>query len=113
MKYLIIYLLELLVLFIIFLINKKRKVLGLNKALQYIDKKYDINMNENRVNKLSFILVLVNSVIIGIPSCIALTNINYWLLLAISLIWFIISILVFYNLIGIILKKKWEDKNGI
>ncbi len=101
--------------FIIFIINylinyvhmKKNDALISNKALLYIQKKYKLKLNDKRINLLSKILIVDNTLIISIAlELIIRLNINYLVLAVISICLFIILILVSYNLIGYILKKK-------
>ena len=100
--------------FIIFIINylinyvhmKKNDALISNKALLYIQKKYKLKLNDKRINLLSKILIVDNTLIISIAlELIIRLNINYLVLAVISSCLFIILILVSYNLIGYILKK--------
>jgi hypothetical protein len=112
MEYILEYFLILIVLFLIiyifdFTIKSKNNSLGLQKSFQYIVRKYNLSMNKNRTRLLSKIICFVNAFIISIPvTIILLVDINYFLSLVISFISFIILILVFYNITGIILKKK-------
>lgn len=86
---------------------KKNDALISNKALLYIQKKYKLKLNDKRINLLSKILIVDNTLIISIAlELIIRLNINYLVLAVISICLFIILILVSYNLIGYILKKK-------
>ena len=86
---------------------KKNDALISNKALLYIQKKYKLKLNDKRINLLSKILIVDNTLIISIAlELIIRLNINYLVLAVISICLFIILILVSYNLRGYILKKK-------
>lgn len=92
--------------FIYYLIQKKKDILGLNKSYIYIVKKYKLSMNKNSTLTLSRILVFINAFIISIPMYIGLFfKINYFLLLIIAFIIFILLMLIIYNILGYILKK--------
>lgn len=101
--------------FLVFLVNylinyvhkKKNDDLLSNRALSFIIKKYKIKLNDKKINILSKIIVVVNTLIITIPvEMIIRFEFNYFIVIAISFISFIVLILVSYNLIGYILKKK-------
>lgn len=101
--------------FIVFIINylinyvymKKNDALISNKALLFIQKKYKLKLNDKRINILSKMLIIINTIIISISIEIILrVNINYFLLLLIVFILFIVLMLLSYNLLGYVLKKK-------
>lgn len=101
--------------FIVFIINylinyvhmKKNDALISNKALLFIQKKYKLKLDDKKINLLSKIIIVVNTLIISIAIELILRwNTNYFILAAISFVLFIVLILVSYNLIGYILKKK-------
>lgn len=85
----------------------KRETLGTNRAFRVLVKKYDLKMNKERVKYLSKLLVLVNTFIIAIPVTLFLyVDMNYFLILLISFVIFMILLLTSYKLIGVMLKKK-------
>lgn len=101
--------------FIVFIINylinyvhmKKNDALISNKALLFIQKKYKLKLDDKKINLLSKIIIVVNTLIISVAIELILRwNTNYFILVATSFVLFIILILVSYNLIGYILKKK-------
>ncbi len=101
--------------FIVFIINylinyvhmKKNDALISNKALLFIQKKYKLKLDDKKINLLSKIIIVVNTLIISIAIELILRwNTNYFILAAISFVLFIVLILISYNLIGYILKKK-------
>lgn len=90
-----------------FTIKHKNNSLGTQRSFQFIVKKYDLNMNKQRVRLLSKIICFVNAFIISIPiTIIMVLDIDYYISLFISFVLFIILILVCYNILGSILKKK-------
>lgn len=112
MEYIFSYLIILMVLFLAiyifdFTIKYKNNSLGTQRSFQFIVKKYDLNMNKQRVRLLSKIICFVNAFIISIPiTIIMVLDIDYYISLFISFVLFIILILVCYNILGSILKKK-------
>ncbi|MBO5475296.1 MAG: hypothetical protein J5982_02180 [Bacilli bacterium] len=112
MEYIFSYLIILMVLFLAiyifdFAIKHKNNSLGTQKSFQYIVRKYDLKMNKERVRLLSKIICFVNAFIISIPiAVIIILDIDYYVSLFISFALFIVLILVCYNIIGSILKKK-------
>lgn len=112
MEYIFSYLIILMVLFLAiyifdFAIKNKNNSLGTQHSFQYIVKKYNLNMNKQRVRLLSKIICFVNAFIISIPiTIIIILDIDYYISLFISFALFIILILVCYNILGSILKKK-------
>ena len=112
--------------FIVFIINylinyvhmKKNDALISNKALLFIQKKYKLKLDDKKIDALSKIIIIDNTLIISIAIELILRwNINYFVLafvsfvlfivlIIISFILFIILILISYNLLGYILKKK-------
>lgn len=112
MEYIFSYLIILMVLFMAiyifdFTIKHKNNSLGTQRSFQFIVKKYDLNMNKQRVRLLSKIICFVNAFIISIPiTIIMVLDIDYYISLFISFVLFIILILVCYNILGSILKKK-------
>ena len=112
MEYILSYLLILMVLFLAiyifdFAIKSKNNTLGMQRSFQFIVKKYDLNMNKQRVRLLSKIICFVNAFIISIPiAIIIIWNIDYYISLIVSFVLFIVLILVCYNILGSILKKK-------
>ncbi len=112
MEYIFSYLIILMVLFLAiyifdFTIKHKNNSLGTQRSFQFIVKKYDLNMNKQRVRLLSKIICFVNAFIISIPiTIIMVLDIDYYISLFISFVLFIILILVCYNILGSILKKK-------
>lgn len=93
-----------------FLVKDKKSSLGTTKSFQFIVRKYNLDMNKQRVRLLSKLIILVNSFILSVPITLMLIlEINYYLLLFISLIVFIVLLLSLYNLLGYILVKKgWK-----
>lgn len=93
-----------------FLVKDKRNNLGTTKSFQFIVRKYKLAMNRMRVRTLSKLIILVNSFILSVPITLMLIlDINYYLLLFISLVVFIVLLLSLYNLMGHILEKKgWK-----
>lgn len=112
MRYLLGFIILFLIIFIIvyvitFILKAKKDELGLSKSFRFITKRYDLKMDKKRVRILSKIIALANAFILSVPIYIALViNIDYLLLLFISLLVFIVLILVVYNLIGYILKNR-------
>lgn len=112
MEYIFSYLLILLVLFLAvyifdFTIKSKNNSLGMQRSLQYIVKRYDLSMNKLRVRLLSKIICFVNAFIISIPvAIIIIWDIDYYISLIVSFVIIIVLMLVCYNLLGSILKKK-------
>ena len=112
MKYIVIYISTFALIFLFlyifqFIRNDKKNKLGEDKAFYFITQRYHLKMNKKRVRTLSKIIVINNSFIISIPVYLCLIlNIKYVYLLLISLGIFIVLILVSYNLIGKLLKKK-------
>lgn len=108
--------LEFLIVFlIIFIINyllnylfmKKNDNLIANKAFNYIVLKYKLKLDNKKINILSKVIIIINTIIISIPIEIILRwNFNYYLVISVSFILFIVLILISYNLLGYILKKK-------
>lgn len=93
-----------------FLIKDKRSQLGTTKSFQFIVRKYNLDMNRMRVRTLAKIIIVVNSFILSVPIFLLLVmDINYYLLMFISLIVFVVLLLSLYNLLGYILGKKgWK-----
>lgn len=115
MQYLISYILVFMIIFIIlyifeFILKDKKNNLGTTKSFNFIVKKYNLNMDRQRVRILSKLIILSNAFIISIPvMLIMMIKIEYYLILIISFVIFIILILIFYNLLGFILVKKgWK-----
>lgn len=112
MKYVVIYISTFTLIFLLlyifqFIRNEKKNKLGEDKAFYFITQRYHLKMNKERVRILSKIIVANNSFIISIPVFLCLVlNIKYVYLLLISLVLFIVLILLSYNLIGKLLKKK-------
>lgn len=112
MKYLLGYIILFLIIFIIvyvftFLMKSKREELGLSKSFRFIKNKYNLKMDKKRVRILAKVIAVANTFILSIPIYLVLViNIDYIFSLVISLVIFIVLILVVYNLIGYILKKK-------
>lgn len=112
MEYILWYIVVLLGLFLViyifdFSIKSKNNSLGLQKSFQYIVRKYDLKMNKNKVRLLSKIICFANAFIISVPVAIILFwNIDYLKSLFLSFCLFIILILIVYNILGFILKKK-------
>lgn len=101
--------------FIVFIINylinyvhmKKNDALISNKALLFIQKKYKLKLDDKKINLLSKTIIVVNTLIISVAIELILRwNTNYFIVAATSFVLFIVLILVSYNLIGYILKKK-------
>ena len=85
----------------------KRDSLGTNAGFKFIVKKYDLSMDKKRVRLLSKIICIVNSFILSVPIYIVLfVDIKRIYIFIISFVVFMIGILVSYNIIGSILKKK-------
>ncbi len=112
MKYVLVYLLVLVIILAVFLIfnqviRKKQDELGLQKSSKYIIKKYKLKDNKSNRNKLSVIMDVVDSFILSIPVFMIIEfDINYWLMVGISLVIYIVLMLIMYNLVGYILSKK-------
>ena len=112
MKYLLWYIILFLIIFVVlyifdFVIKDKKDNLGLSKGFRYITKKYNLNMDKSRVRILAKIIVLANAFILSIPMYVVFVfDLNYFAILGISFIIFIILFITIYNLIGCILKKK-------
>lgn len=112
MRYLLGYIILLLIIFIIvyiltFVLKARKDELGLSKSFRFITKKYDLKMDRKRVRTLSKIIAVANTFILSVPIYMVLViNMKYMLSLFISLVVFIVLILVVYNIIGYILKKK-------
>ncbi len=106
--YLIIFLIILLVLYILeFYIPDKKNTLGNSKVYNFISKKFNLNIDKKRVRILSKIIVFANTFILSIPIMMVLfINLNYLEVLGISLLIFTVLILIVYNFIGYVLKKK-------
>lgn len=106
--YFIITMILFLVLYIVeFIIPDKKDSLGSTKVFNFITKKYNLNMNKKRVRLLSKLIVIANTFILSIPMMIVLfIDLSYIMALLISLVIFIPLILIVYNLIGFMLKKK-------
>lgn len=106
----IIFLQNLFISFILFfgyyIFMKIRKKLVQNKALKIIVKKYDLDMDDRKIKILSRIMVIVNTLILAIPLTVAYLISNYIILVIVSFVIIVILILLFYNLIGYVLKKK-------
>lgn len=101
--------------FIVFIINylinyvyiKKNDALISNKALLFIQKKYKLKLDDKKIDALSKIIIIDNTLIISIAIELILRwNINYFVLAGVSFVLFIVLIIISYNLIGYILKKK-------
>ncbi|MCH5167326.1 MAG: hypothetical protein J1F35_05475 [Erysipelotrichales bacterium] len=108
LSYIIIFLVILSVLYIFeYSIKDKNESLGLQKSFRFIKKKYDLKTDKLRTRKLSKIIVIANTFILSIPIYIVMyCNLGYFQVLGISFLIFIVLILIIYNLIGYILKKK-------
>ena len=112
MEYIFYYFIVLLIAFvpvyiITYAIPAKKNKLGIQGAFQFVVKKYDLNMNKERVRLLSKILAFINSFIISIPLMMVLfLEIDRWLIFLISFILFIVLMLSLYNMVGYMLKKK-------
>lgn len=112
MQYLLWYVIILMVIFLVlyiveFIIPDKKDTLGSSKVFNFITKKYNLSMTKKRVRLLSKIIVFVNAIILSIPMMIVLfVDLPYMSALGLSLIIFIPLILIGYNLIGYLLKKK-------
>ncbi len=106
--YLIIFLIILLVLYILeFYIPDKKNTLGNSKVYNFISKKFNSNMGKHRVTILRYIMVRDNTFILSITIMMVLfVTLNYMEVLGISLLIFTVLILIVYNFIGYILKKK-------
>ena len=85
----------------------KKDTLGTNAGFRFIVKKYDLSMDKKRVRLLSKIICVVNSFILSIPIYIVLfIDIKRIYVILISFVIFMVGMLVSYNIIGLILKKK-------
>ena len=77
------------------------------KNVNYINKKYNLNLSGNELKKLSIYLILIDSFIICVPLVIFIfLKVNYFIKLLITSVLFIVLILTLYNTLGNILKKK-------
>ena len=93
--------------FINYILKNKHNNLIDNQALMFITKKYKLKLDDKKTKLLSKIIIIVNSLIISIPiELILRLNIKYLYSIIISFILFIFLILISYNLLGYILKKK-------
>ena len=64
-------------------------------------------MDDKKIDALSKIIIIDNTLIISIAIELILRwNINYFVLAGVSFVLFIVLIIISYNLIGYILKKK-------
>ena len=112
MEYILFYFIVFFVLFLIiyfiwYLPSKRKDKLKKNKGLNFIVKKYDLKMDDNKWKYLGRLFVLVNSLILAVPiEIVFIFDINYILALVISLGIFIVLIYTFYNILGLLLKKK-------
>lgn len=112
MQYLLWYVIILMVIFLVlyiveFIIPDKKDTLGASKVFNFITKKYNLNMTKKRVRLLSKIIVFVNAIILSIPIMIVLfVELSYLESLGLALLIFVPLILIGYNLIGYLLKKK-------
>ena len=95
-----------------FILKKKMKKLGDSAGFRYIEKQFDLDMNEERARKLARILVLNDSVILSIPLFVVLfvfdpnSPLKMILFLLGSFVVFTILIIISYRTIGKTLKKK-------
>ena len=93
--------------FVNYILKNKHSNLIDNQALMFITKKYKLKLDDKKTKLLSKIIIIVNSLIISIPiELILRLNIKYLYSIIISFILFIFLILISYNLLGYILKKK-------
>lgn len=112
MQYVMTYLVVLFVVFLImyvtlYIIPLKKDNLGLHKSFQFIVRKYNLNMDKNRVKILSKAIVFINSFILSLALMMVLfLEINTYILFILVFVMFIILILSLYNLLGLILRKK-------
>ena len=73
----------------------------------FIQKKYKLKLDDKKIDALSKIIIIDNTLIISIAIELILRwNINYFVLAGVSFVLFIVLIIISYNLIGYILKKK-------
>ena len=108
------------VLFIIFLImyigsyilRKKKNKLGGSAGFRFIEKRYNLNMDEKRANALAKILVFNDSFLLSVPiyMCLFVLDMSsvarMIILFAITFVFCVVFVLLSYNMIGKILKKK-------
>ncbi len=117
MKYIGYYFILLFVIFVIMyiyniVIKGKRKKLGDSAGFKYVEKHFDLDMNEKRARTLARILTLNDSIILSIPIYVDIFLFNMdsplkmVLFFILSFIVFVLLILVSYKTIGKILKKK-------
>lgn len=95
-----------------FILRKKKNKLGGSAGFKYIEKKYDLNMDKKRANTLARILVFNDSVLLSVPIYICLFFLDVskvyrvFILCGLTAIFCIVFVLLSYNMIGKILKKK-------
>ena len=117
MKYVGIYFIVLFIIFLImyiinFVLRKKMKKLGDSAGFKYIEKRFNLDMDEQRARTLARILTLNDSVIMSIPIytviCVYDPNspLKMVLFLFGSFVLFTLLILISYKTIGKTLKKK-------
>ena len=117
MKYVGYYFILLFIIFIIMyiiniVIKGKMKRLGDSAGFKYVEKHFDLDMNETRARKLAKILTLNDSIIISIPIYIDIflftmdSPLKMILFFILSFVLFVVFILISYKTIGKVLKKK-------
>ncbi len=97
---------------IIYLINKRKNKLNEMKELGILATRFNLNPKKMNASALGIIFALVNSLIISLAGtfCTMLdTSLAYQLIAGFSLL--MALIIIFYSIIGFILKKK-EGKNN-
>ena len=108
------------VLFIIFvtmyicsyILRKKKNKLGGSAGFRFIEKRYNLNMDEQRANTLAKILVFNDSFLLSVPIyiCIFIMDMSsiykMILLFGITFIFCVVFVILSYTTIGKILKKK-------
>ena len=89
-----------------FILRKKKNKLGGSAGFKYIEKKYDLNMDKKRANTLARILVFNDSVLLSVPIYDVSKVYRLFILCGLTAIFCIVFVLLSYNMIGKILKKK-------
>ena len=117
MKYVGYYFILLFIIFLIMyiiniVIKGKMKKLGDSAGFKYIERQFDLDMNEKRAKTLARILTLNDSIIISIPIYIDIflfnmdSPIKMIAFFFLSFTLFVVFILLSYKTIGKVLKKK-------
>ncbi len=88
-------------------------MLSVNRASQFIIRKYELKKNKKMEEKLNFVLVGVNSFILAIPITLSyFLQIHYMGMLILSFVLFMLLFYSLYHIVGMFFKRK-EDQNEI